>query len=83
MIRIFNLIFDFSKETHKLRHKGEGLSVPLSKGDVTRDNSQRRFSAQHSVALLELNVGTMLQPSETMWQQCCVVLKIVVANRLV
>ena len=57
--------------------------MPLSKGDVTRDDSQRRFSAQHSVAMLELNVGTMLQPFETMWQQCCVALKIVVANRLV
>ena len=65
MIRIFNLIFDFSKQTHKLRHKGE--VCPLSKGDVTRDDSQRRFSAQHSVAMLELNVGTMLQPFETRW----------------
>ena len=57
--------------------------MPLSKGDVTRGDSQRRFSAQHSVAMLEPNVGTMLQPFETMWQQYCVALKIVVANRLV
>ena len=69
----------------KLGNKNKNFrrSSTLSKGDVTRDDSQRRFSAQHSVAMLELNVGTMLQPSETMWQQCCVVLKIVVANRLV
>ena len=38
----------------------------LLKGDITRDDSQRRFLAQHSVA-------TLLQR--------CVTLKIVVANR--
>ena len=51
-----------------------------TKGDVTRDNSQPRFLAQHSVAMLEQycnirnNVATMLQR--------CVARKIVVANRL-
>ena len=49
------------------------------KGDVTRDDSQRRFLAQHSVAMLENetirnNLATMLRR--------CVALKIVVANRL-
>ena len=33
------------------------------KGDVTPDNSQRRFLTQHGVAMLEL--------FETMSQQCC------------
>ena len=33
------------------------------KGDVTRDDSQRRFFAQH---IDRCNVGTVLQPFETM-----------------
>ena len=37
--------------------------VSMSYGDVTRDDSQRRSLAQHSVA--------MLSPFETMSQQCC------------
>ena len=50
-----------------------------TKGDVTRDDSQPRFLAQHSVAMLDIvtirnNVATMLQR--------CVARKIVVANRL-
>ena len=47
-----------------------------TKGDVTRDDSQRRFLAQHSVA-------TVFQSCQTRSQQCCsaaVVIKIVVAN---
>ena len=47
-------------------------------GDLTRNDSQRRFLAQHSVeniATIRNNVATMLQR--------CVALKIVVANRLV
>ena len=52
-----------------------------SKGDVTRDDWQRRFLEKHSVAswsnvvTIRNNVATMLQP--------CVALKIVVENRLV
>ena len=55
------------------------------KGDVTRDDPQRRFSAQHIVAMLEQcwnNVGTIRNNVATMFQRC-VALKIVVVNRLV
>ena len=49
------------------------------KGDITREDSQRRFLVQHSVAMLEQccnhSVATMLQRF--------VELKIVVANGLV
>ena len=48
------------------------LQVP--KGDVERDDWQRRFLAQHSIATVTLfRMVTALQR--------CVVLKIVVANR--
>ena len=36
-------------------------------GDVTRGDSQQRFSC----ATQHCNVGTMLQPFESMSQQCC------------
>ena len=55
------------------------------KGDVTRDDPQRRFSAQHIVAMLEQcwnNVGTIRNNVATMSQRC-VAVKIVVVNRLV
>ena len=51
-----------------------------SKGDVTRDYSQRRFLAQHSVVMLE-NVVPTRNDVATMLQRC-VALKIVVANSL-
>ena len=41
------------------------VAVVASSGDVTRGDLQRRFSTQRC------NVGTMLQPFETMSQQCC------------
>ena len=46
-----------------------------AKGDVTRNESQQRFLAQHSVAMLE-------QCCNHVMMQGCVALKIVVANRL-
>ena len=65
-------------------------SVP--KSDVTRDDSQRRFLAQHCVAMLEQcyicskqyrnNVATIQNNVATM-SLCCVALTIVVANRSV
>ena len=47
-------------------------------GDVTRDDSQRQFLAQHSVAMLEQCCNYSKNAGER-----CVALKIVVANRLV
>ena len=47
-------------------------------GDVTRDDSQRQFLAQHSVAMLEQCCNYSKNVGER-----CVALKIVVANRLV
>ena len=38
-----------------------------TKGDITRDDSQRPFLAQHSVAMLE----QCCNPFETMSQKCC------------
>ena len=52
------------------------------KGDVTRDDTQRRFLAQHSLAMLENNVATIRNNIATMLQRCFA-LKIVVANQLV
>ena len=53
MIRIFNLTFDFSKETHKLRvHVLSAARVKCALNN-TQDDSQRRFSAQHIVAMFE------------------------------
>ena len=54
-------------------------------GDVTGDDPERRFSAQHIVAMLEQcwnNVGTIRNNVATMLQRC-VALKIVVVNRFV
>ena len=58
-------------------------SVTLAQGDVTRDDSQRRFLAQHSVAMLGqcwINVATMRNNVTTMLQRC-IALKIVLENR--
>ena len=52
----------------------EHVRQSLHKGDVTRDDSQRRFLAQHIVVTIRNKVETMLQR--------CTALKIVVANRL-
>ena len=55
------------------------------RGDGTRDDSQRRFLVQHSVAMLQQcynNVVTIGNNFVTMLQRF-VELKIVVANRLV
>ena len=52
------------------------LTAGKTKGDLTRDDSQRPFLAQHSVAAFfsnGYNIVTALQR--------CVALKIVVANR--
>ena len=49
------------------------------KADVTRDDSQRRFLAQHSVATLLPHGFECYNTVPTL--QCCVALKIVVANR--
>ena len=51
-----------------------------SKGDVTRDDSQRRFLAQCSVAILLRHCLEWLQHCSNTVQRC-VTLKIVVANR--
>ena len=62
---------------HKARRDSNRASFSSSDlGDVTRNDLQRRFLAEHSFS----NVGTMLQLFETMLQRC-VALKIVVANR--
>ena len=53
-----------------------------TKGDVTRDDSQRRFLAQHTVLQCWNNVVTIRKYVATMLKRC-VALKIVVANRLV
>ena len=50
------------------------------KVDVTRDDSQRRFLAQHSVAMLEQYRNNSKQRRNNV--EHCVALKIVVANRL-
>ena len=60
----------------------EPFSDPLPKGDVTRDDSQRRFLAQHTALQCWNNVVTTRNNVATMLQRC-VALKIVVANCLV
>ena len=71
------------------------LSLPLfctttmpfctTKGNVTQDDSQRRFLAQHRVAMLEqcCNYTKQCRNNVVTMSQRYVVLKIVVANRLV
>ena len=50
-------------------------------GDVTRNELERRFLAQHSASMLKhINVVTIRDNVATMLQHC-VALKIVVANR--
>ena len=53
----------------------------MYKGNITRDDSQRRFLAQHSVATLfgMITIAYNIVPT----LQRCVALKIVVANHLV
>ena len=51
----------------------------LLKGDVTREDPQRRFLAQHSVATLLRHCFEKLQPCSNTAMPCCA--KIVVANR--
>ena len=43
------------------------IKANVSSGDVTRDELQ----CWNNVATIRNNVGTMLQPFETMSQQCC------------
>ena len=60
-------------------------SLKIHKGDVTRDDLQRRFLAQHSVAMLKQccnNVAAIRKNVATMLQRF-VALKLVVANLLV
>jgi len=60
----------------------------VHKSDVTRDDSQRRFLAQHIVAMLQqepimalgCNDAATIQNNMTTMLQSCIVLKIVVAN---
>ena len=81
MIRNFNLIFDFSKETHKLcAHVLSAARVKCAL-NVTQDDSKRRFSAQHSVAMLEQCCNHLKQCRNNAVMLCFT--KIVVANRLV
>ena len=56
--------------------------VPTRKGDVTRDDSQRRFLAQHSINTLLRHCFEWLQHCSNI-ATLCVALKIVLANRLV
>ena len=42
-----------------------------TKGDVTRDNSQRRFLAQHSVAMLEQYCNYSKQCCNNVATLCC------------
>ena len=51
----------------------------MSYGDVTRDDSQRRFLAQHCLATLLQRCFEWLHIVPTLLR--CVALKIVVANR--
>ena len=55
----------------------------LRKGDVTGNDTQRRFLAQHSTALQCWNNVASIRISITTMLKRCVALKIVVANRLV
>ena len=67
-----------------MQEKCASLAEPYttdSTGDVTLDDSQRRFLVQHSVVMLE-NVVNIRNDVATMLQRC-VALKIVVANSLV
>ena len=43
----------------------------LLKGDVTRDDSQRRFSAQHSIAMLENCCNYSKQYGDNVETLCC------------
>ena len=54
-----------------------------SKGDVTRNDSQRRFLAQHNVAMLEQCCNPLIRNNVITVLQRGVALKIVVANRSV
>ena len=46
-------------------------AAPISKGDVTRDDSQRRFSAQHSVATLLRHCFEWLQHCSSIATMSC------------
>ena len=51
-----------------------------NKVDVTRDDSQRRFLAQHSVTTLLFHCFEWLQYCSNIWTLCCVALRIVLCN---
>ena len=61
--------------------RAQNIKSCNSKGDVTRDDLQRPFLAQHSIAMWN-NVLTIRNNVATMSQRC-VAIKIDVANRLV
>ena len=67
--------------SRRIWRQRERLKNSRLKGDVTRDYSQRRFLAQHSVAMLEQCCNYSTQCRNNFATLCA--LKIVVANRLV
>ena len=51
--------------------EGEWTQAFCAKGDVTRDDSQRRFLAQHSVAMLEQCCNHSKQCRNNVATLCC------------
>ena len=54
-----------------LRDSAGPKETKHAKGDVTRDDSQRRFLAQHSVAMLEQCCNYSKQCRNTVATLCC------------
>ena len=75
------MAFSVGSRSRRIWRQRERLKNNRFKGDVTRDYSQRRFLAQHSVAMLEQCCNYSKQCRNNV--QRYVALKIVVANRLV
>ena len=75
------MAFNVGSRSRRIWRQRERLKNNRLKGDVTRDDSQRRFFAQHSVAMLEQCCNYSTQCRNNFATLCA--LKIVVANRLV
>ena len=75
------MAFSVGSRSRRIWRQRERLKNNRPKGDVTRDYSQRRFLAQHSVAILEQCCNYSIQCRNNFAMLCA--LKIVVANRLV
>ena len=79
-----NIIYRFSQgksevlDNHSLFK--QNMEPCNAKGDVTRDNSQRRFLLQHSVATLLRHCFEYLQHCSNIATLCCA--KIIIANLL-